>query len=82
MLIKFGTLFQSSSLLVNEFFSLLEENGEKTRKPIKVADQNWFSVLKGAKQILNLWPFLCQFIDNSSNTSKKLKKIRTLLVML
>ena len=61
LLIKFGNLFLNSNLLINQFYSLLNENGRDNKK---VVDHRWFSYFLAINDIVDLWSYLCEFIDN------------------
>jgi hypothetical protein len=77
LILRFGNLFLNSNSLLNDFNSLLEENGKTHRKLKHVVDHRWFSYYETMVDIIDLWPFLCEFID--THKSKKIDKIKAIL---
>jgi hypothetical protein len=78
LIIKFGNLFLNSNSLLNEFYSLLSENGRDNKKVKQVVDHRWFSYYLTINDIIDLWPYLCEFIDTHNST--KIDKIKNILI--
>jgi hypothetical protein len=77
IIIKFGNLFVKANILRSEFYHILKENSIKEKIPRKTIDHRWFSYYYTMNDIIDLWPYLLEFID--SNKSQKIDKLKSLL---
>src|SRR5437868_2248112 len=62
IIIKFGALFKNANVLQNNFYELLSSNGRTFKKVKAVTDHRWFSYYESILDIIELWPYLCEFL--------------------
>ena len=54
-----------------EFNELLEKNSIPIKKPQQVVDHRWFSYYRTSLDIIELWSYLCDFINTYKFSSRK-----------
>jgi hypothetical protein len=79
IIISFGNLFLNANKMNEEFNELLEKKTIPIKKPQQVVDHRLFSYYRTSLDIIELWSYLCDFINTYKFSSRKVESIKVLL---